>query len=100
MCSRGAAKLVTDTESDDVLKERKRARRDSAVPPETAADCIPESVIGGSVRDMTVTAKVTCLANLSMKPMKHCISNCYKIGRLFFLHLIQEEFSHIRRATK
>ena len=58
VCSRGAAKLLTDTESDDVLKERKRARRDSAVPPETAADCIPESVIGGPVRDMTVTGKV------------------------------------------
>ena len=58
VCSRGAAKLLTDTESDDVLKERKRARRDSAVPPDTAADCIPEAVIGGSVRDMTVTAKV------------------------------------------
>lgn len=63
VCSRGTAKLLTDTESDDVLKERKRARRDSAVPPETAADCIPESVIGGSVRDMTVTAKVKSRAS-------------------------------------
>ena len=39
------------------LKERRRARSESAVPPEAAADCIPESVIGGAVRDMTVTAK-------------------------------------------